>query len=153
MPSPRSVPRAKLVHTIADKEAMGELAYTGGEGAASEPTPKQPRPRKRPATCEHGRRKTLCTDCGGGSICQHNRVRGRCRECGGGSICKHKRVRRSCRECGGGSICEHQRQRTKCIYYSIWLGFSFRIDRICQFEMISIGGVPVSKRHFGVAGP
>ena len=37
--------------------------------------------------------------------------------------------------------------------YSIWLGFSFPPDRICQLEMICIGGVPVSKRHFGGAGP
>ena len=38
-------------------------------------------------------------------------------------------------------------------YYLIWLGFSFPPDRICQMEMICIGGVPVSKRHFGGAGP
>ena len=38
-------------------------------------------------------------------------------------------------------------------YCSIWLGFSFPPDRICQVEMICIGGVPVSKRHFGGAGP
>jgi len=38
-------------------------------------------------------------------------------------------------------------------YYSIWLGFSFRTDSICHLEMICIGGVPVSKRHFGGAGP
>jgi len=38
-------------------------------------------------------------------------------------------------------------------YDSIWLVFSFQSDRICQIEMICIGGVPVSKRHFGGAGP
>ena len=38
-------------------------------------------------------------------------------------------------------------------YYSIWLVFSFPPDRICQAQMICIGGVPVSKRHFGGAGP
>jgi len=38
-------------------------------------------------------------------------------------------------------------------YYSIWLGFSFPTDRICQLEMICTGGVPVSRRHFGGAGP
>jgi len=31
-------------------------------------------------------------------------------------------------------------------YYSIWLGFSFPDDRICQGEMICIGGVSVSKQ-------
>ena len=38
-------------------------------------------------------------------------------------------------------------------YYSIWLGFSFPSDRICQMEMICFGSVPVSKRHFGGSGP
>ena len=38
-------------------------------------------------------------------------------------------------------------------HYWIWLGFSFPPHRICQVEMICIGGVPVSKRHFGGAGP
>ena len=31
--------------------------------------------------------------------------------------------------------------------------FWFPPDRICQVEMICIGGVPVLKRHFGGAGP
>jgi len=39
------------------------------------------------------------------------------------------------------------------VYSSIWLGFSFPPDRICQVEMIWIGVVLVSKRHFGGAGP
>ena len=38
-------------------------------------------------------------------------------------------------------------------YYSIWLDFSFQSDRICHIEMICIGGVPVSKIHFGGASP
>ena len=39
------------------------------------------------------------------------------------------------------------------VYYSTQLVFGFEHDRICQFEMICIGGVPVLKRHFGRAGP
>jgi len=39
------------------------------------------------------------------------------------------------------------------VYYSTQLSFGFPPDRICQVEMICIGGVPVSKRHFGGAGP
>jgi len=39
------------------------------------------------------------------------------------------------------------------IYYSTQLSFGFPPDRICQVEMICIGGVPVLKRHFGGAGP
>jgi len=38
-------------------------------------------------------------------------------------------------------------------YYSFWLGLSFPPDGISQVEMLCIGGVPVSKRHFGGAGP
>ena len=39
------------------------------------------------------------------------------------------------------------------VYYSTQLAFGFPPDRICQVEMICIGGVPVLKRHFGGAGP
>jgi len=38
-------------------------------------------------------------------------------------------------------------------YYSTQLSFGFPPDRICQAEMICIGGAPVLKRHFGGAGP
>jgi len=38
------------------------------------------------------------------------------------------------------------------VYYSTLLCFGFPPDRICQAEMICIGGVPVLKRHFGGAG-
>ena len=39
------------------------------------------------------------------------------------------------------------------VYYSTQLCFRFPPDRICQAEMICIGGVPVLIRHFGGAGP
>jgi len=39
------------------------------------------------------------------------------------------------------------------VYYSTQLCFGFPPDRICQVEMICIGGVPVLKMHFGGAGP
>jgi len=39
------------------------------------------------------------------------------------------------------------------VYYSTQLVFGFPPDRICQVEMICIGGVPVLRRHFGGAGP
>ena len=31
--------------------------------------------------CEHGRRRTTCKDCGGGSVCEHRRVRSACKDC------------------------------------------------------------------------
>ena len=64
--------------------------------------------------CQHGKRKTRCHECGGGSICEHNRQRGFCKNCGGSSICEHNRQRAFCKTCGGSSICEHNREKKKC---------------------------------------
>jgi hypothetical protein len=64
--------------------------------------------------CEHGRQRTQCIPCGGGSICEHQRERVRCKECGGSGICVHQRQRALCKDCGGASMCEHQRVRVKC---------------------------------------
>ena len=64
--------------------------------------------------CEHGRRRSRCKDCGGGSICEHGRRRNMCKDCGGSSICGHGRERSKCKDCGGSSICEHGRWRSTC---------------------------------------
>ena len=64
--------------------------------------------------CEHGKQRSQCKECGGGSVCEHGRIRSQCKECGGGSICYHGKIRSICKECGGGSICEHGRIRTFC---------------------------------------
>jgi hypothetical protein len=69
---------------------------------------------KNKSKCEHGRRKTRCKDCGGGSICEHNRQKSHCKECGGASICEHNRIKSTCKECGGSQICEHDRRRSQC---------------------------------------
>ena len=34
--------------------------------------------------CEHGRRRSVCKECGGSGICEHGRQRSQCKECGGG---------------------------------------------------------------------
>ena len=49
--------------------------------------------------CEHGKRKCMCVDCGGGSICEHKRRRALCADCGGGSMCEHERQRAHCKQC------------------------------------------------------
>ena len=67
-----------------------------------------------PKKCEHGRRRTLCKDCGGGSICEHGRRRSICKDCGGSGICEHGRQRSTCKDCGGGGLCEHGRRRCVC---------------------------------------
>lgn len=49
--------------------------------------------------CEHGKQKTQCKECGGGSMCEHGTRRTQCKACVGGSICEHKRVRSHCKTC------------------------------------------------------
>ena len=74
-----------------DEEEKGESGYSlqlskGGDKTWS---------------CQHGKRRNQCKECGGASICVHGRQRNRCKECGGSSICEHGRRRSRCKECGG----------------------------------------------------
>lgn len=64
--------------------------------------------------CPHNKRKSICKQCGGGSLCSHNRIRTTCKQCGGGSLCIHNRIRSKCVDCGGGNICPHNKQRSIC---------------------------------------
>lgn len=64
--------------------------------------------------CEHGKRTSNCSICKGGSICEHNKNRSKCRVCHGGSICEHGTRRSYCRKCKGGEICEHNRRKAEC---------------------------------------
>ena len=64
--------------------------------------------------CPHGKRRSLCKECGGSQICEHGRWRSQCKECGGSQICEHDRVRSQCKECGGSQICGHGRRRCTC---------------------------------------
>ena len=62
-----------------------------------------------------GRRKSMCKQCGGGSICDHGRQRQLCKECGGASICTHGRRRSQCKDCGyAPKKCEHGKVLTQC---------------------------------------
>ena len=90
--------------------ASGAVEGIAQDGGAA----RESRVRYRAAPCPHGRQKSRCKSCGGGSLCSHGRVRSRCKTCGGGSICPHGRERSGCKPCGGGSICEHNRQRSRC---------------------------------------
>jgi len=65
--------------------------------------------------CEpHGRRKTICKDCGGVSICIHERQRSHCVDCEGSAVCRHKRQKITCRECRGSAFCIHERIKYGC---------------------------------------
>ncbi len=54
--------------------------------------------------CEHGRRRTRCADCGGGSICPHGQDRYQCRECMGAGMCQHGKQKCRCRVCRAALI-------------------------------------------------
>ena len=64
--------------------------------------------------CKHGRRKTLCKPCQGGSICVHGKQRGWCKQCGGTALCSHGRQKSRCAECGGKGLCIHEKVRRVC---------------------------------------
>ena len=51
------------------------------------------------SACPHGRRRSVCKECGGASFCEHGRQRSQCKECGGSQICEHGRIRSRCKEC------------------------------------------------------
>ena len=72
-------------------------------------------PRKRQAKkCEHGKKVSLCKECGGSGLCEHNKPRYRCLLCGGNSICEHNRVRCECMECRSKKLCKHNIPRQTC---------------------------------------
>jgi hypothetical protein len=48
-------------------------------------------------TCEHGRNKYKCRDCGTG-YCEHNKPKSQCRDCGTG-YCEHNKLKYRCRYC------------------------------------------------------
>lgn len=64
--------------------------------------------------CPHGRRKSLCKECGGVGVCVHGRHKYRCKDCSGCSICEHGRIKYDCKECKGAGVCEHGRQKSRC---------------------------------------
>lgn len=64
--------------------------------------------------CEHGKRRTLCKECGGGSYCEHDKIRTDCIDCKGGSICEHEKRKRDCLECNGSQRCEHGKRKARC---------------------------------------
>ena len=69
---------------------------------------------RKQATCEHGRHKSKCKDCGGRDICPHARIKRTFKECGGCDICPHRSQKSTCKECGGSAICPHGREKRTC---------------------------------------
>jgi hypothetical protein len=49
--------------------------------------------------CIHGKEKTYCKDCGGGSICVHGIRRSFCKQCGGSQICQCGKRKSLCKTC------------------------------------------------------
>jgi hypothetical protein len=70
--------------------------------------------------CQHGKKKSLCIDCGGFSLCgpgckNHGRRKAFCVDCGGSALCCHGKPKRTCVKCGGSGICLHGKKRNICI--------------------------------------
>ncbi len=65
-------------------------------------------------TCQHGKRRERCNECGGGEICEHEKRKYRCRECQGSSMCMHGRIKYNCKDCGGSANCQHGKRKTRC---------------------------------------
>jgi len=96
------------------KEALGGLAHMDDPGAASELTPKQPRPARKQAKCPHGKAKWFCIECGGSGLCRHEKLKSKCRECGGSNFCQHGKQKSLCSECGGSGLCKHGQRKDRC---------------------------------------
>jgi hypothetical protein len=64
--------------------------------------------------CEHNKRKTECSKCGGNSICIHDKIKSTCRKCGGSRFCIHDKIKSECKECKGSQICIHDKQKSRC---------------------------------------
>ena len=100
-------PRVRIdVTNVDDAEGEVEVPEEVNKGVKRKRAP----PTKGP--CEHGvKPRSNCKVC---SDCPHGRKRSLCKECGGSQICEHGRRRSECKECGGSQICEHGRIRSKC---------------------------------------
>ena len=102
---------SELIKTSFTEGMRSETAKNIPEGSELQVAAQKKRKR---SDCEHGRQKTHCKECGGGSICGHGRIKSQCKQCGGVSICEHGRIKSKCKECGGASICQHGRQKSRC---------------------------------------
>lgn len=76
------------------------------------------RENRRKNKCTHGKDKSKCRECLGGSICAHNINRYYCKECSNGkAFCHHDKERRYCRECKGNKICPCGKQKNICRHH------------------------------------
>ena len=64
--------------------------------------------------CEHGKRKYICSICGGSQLCLHNKIKYQCKLCWSSEFCSHGRRKSSCKDCCGGDYCKHNRQKIVC---------------------------------------
>ena len=64
--------------------------------------------------CIHGKRKSVCVDCGGGYICPHLKEKSKCRECSPHNYCEHNRRKSECIPCHGSNICIHSKLKHRC---------------------------------------
>ena len=81
--------------------SVAEMEGSESEEEQKDATKKGTKRKRAPYTkgpCEHGvKYRSNCKVC---SACPHGKWRSQCKECGGGSICVHGRIRSRCKECG-----------------------------------------------------
>ena len=83
----------KLCASVAEMEGW---ASEEEEDASKQGTKRKRAPRTK-GPCEHGvKPRSQCKVC---SACPHGKWRSKCKECGGGSFCEHDRRRSTCKEC------------------------------------------------------
>ena len=84
------------VRVTLDEYGEVEDTESGGEEVTKKGTKRKRAPYTK-GPCEHGvKYRSQCKVC---SACPHGRRRSECKECGGGSICEHGRIRYRCKEC------------------------------------------------------
>ena len=82
------------------RASVAEMEGSESEEEEKDATKKGVKRKRAPYTrgaCEHGvKYRSNCKVC---SACPHGKRRSQCKECGGGSICEHGRIRSRCKEC------------------------------------------------------
>jgi len=65
--------------------------------------------------CIHGKDRTFCVDCGGGSICIHLKRKYECRICSPHHYCNHNKRLGNCPICNKSSFCIHSKKPKLCV--------------------------------------
>lgn len=65
--------------------------------------------------CEHNKRLSRCSICGGSELCLHNISKFKCISCNPQLICIHSKRKQICVLCKGSEICQHNKRKSQCL--------------------------------------